>query len=70
MIAIIPTSLWSSHSRLRGRHEEKAGLLVGEGLRKLMGGVKLCREEELTRAVLLEFLKSQGEIEEVKGLVG
>ena len=45
-------------------------MLVGEGLRKLMGGVKLCREEELTRAVLLEFLKSQGEIEEVKGLVG
>ena len=36
---------------------------------KLMGGVKLCREEELTRAVLLEFLKLQGAIEEVKGLV-
>ena len=34
-----------------------------------MRGVKLCREEELTRAVLLEFLKSQGTIEEVKGLV-
>ena len=30
--------------------------IVGEGLRKLMGGFKLCREEELTRAVLLEFL--------------
>ena len=43
--------------------------IVGEGLSKLMGGVKLCREEELTRAVLLEFLKSQGEIKEVKGLV-
>ena len=43
--------------------------IVGEGLCKLMGGVKLCREEELTRAVLLEFLKSQGAIEEVKGLV-
>ena len=42
----------------------------GEELqRKLMGGVKLCREEELTRAVLLEFLKSQGAIKEVKGLV-
>ena len=34
-----------------------------------MGGVKLCREQELTRAVLLEFLRSQGAIEEVKGLV-
>ena len=33
--------------------------IVGEGLRKLMGCVKLCHEEELTRAVLLEFLKSQ-----------
>ena len=43
--------------------------IVGEGLRKLMGGVKQCREEELTRAVLLEFLKSQGEIKEVNGLV-
>jgi hypothetical protein len=43
--------------------------VVGEGLRTLMGGVKLCREEELTRPVLLEFLKSRGQIEEVKGLV-
>ena len=40
------------------------------GLAQARGGVKLCREEELTRAVLLEFLKSQGAIEEVKGLVG
>ena len=31
--------------------------------------VKIWREEELTRAVMLEFLKSQGEIEEVNGLV-
>jgi len=37
--------------------------IMGEGLRKLVGGIKLCREEDLTRAVLLEFLKSQGEIE-------
>ena len=29
----------------------------------------LCRKEELTRAVLLEFLKSHGAIKEVKGLV-
>ena len=43
--------------------------IVGEGLRKLMGGGKFCRVEELTRDVLLEFLKSQGEIKEVKGLV-
>jgi hypothetical protein len=43
--------------------------IVGEELCKLMGGVKLCREEELTRAVMLEFLKSQGAIKEVTGLV-
>ena len=35
--------------------------IVGEGLRKLMGAVKLCREEKLPRDMLLEFLKSQGE---------
>ena len=33
--------------------------IVGEELRKLVGGSRLCREEELTRTVLLEFLKSQ-----------
>ena len=51
--------------------EEKAGYvrIVGEGLRKLVGGVRFCREEELTRAVLLEFLKLQGAIKKVKGLV-
>ena len=43
--------------------------IVGEGLRKLMRDITLCREEELTRDVLPDFLKSQGEIEEVKGLV-
>ena len=41
--------------------------IVVEGLCKIMGGVKFCREEELTRDVLLEFLKSQGAIKEVKG---
>ena len=35
--------------------------LVGDGLRKLMGDVTLCREEELTRAVLLEFLTNRRE---------
>ena len=40
--------------------------IVSEGLRKLMGGVKICCEEELTMAVLLEILKSQGAIEEVR----
>ena len=49
--------------------KERYVKIVDEGLRKLMGGVKLCREEELTRAVMLEILKSQGSIEEVGGLV-
>ena len=51
------------------KKEEGYVRIVGEGLRNLVGGVKFCREEELARAMLLEFLKSQGEIEEVKGLV-
>ena len=42
---------------------------MNEGLRKLMGDFKLCREEEVTRVVLLELLKSQREIKEVKSLV-
>ena len=54
---------------LQGKSDARYARIVGEGLRKLLGGVKLCREEKLTRAVLLEFLKSQGEIKEVKGLV-
>ena len=43
--------------------------IASETLRKLIGGVRFCREEELTREVLLEFLKSQGEIED-EGLGG
>ena len=43
--------------------------IVVERLRKLMGGLRFCREEELPRAVLLEFLKSKGQIEEVDGFV-
>ena len=52
-------------------NEQNAGYvrIVGEGLRKLMGGIKLCREEELTKTALLEFLKLQGAIKEVQGLV-
>ena len=33
------------------------------------GRRQACRKEELTRALLLEYLKSQGAIEEMKGLV-
>ena len=36
-----------------------------EGMRVAMGGCKYCAEEELTREVLLEYLKRKGEIKEV-----
>ena len=55
----------SSEKRQQAKQQEdkaRWARIVGEGLRKLVGGAKLCHEEELTRAVLLEFLKSQGEI--------
>ena len=62
----------NEHGRKWQAEQSEAGhvMIVGEELRKLMGGFKLCREEELTRTVLLEFLKSQQrDIKEVKGLV-
>ena len=35
-----------------------------------MGGRKYCAQDELTREVLLQYLKGKGEIREVAGLVG
>ena len=40
-----------------------------EGMRAAMGGRKFCEQEELTREVLLQYLKGKGEIREVAGLV-
>ena len=40
-----------------------------EGMRAAMGGRKFCAQEELTREVLLQYLKGKGEIKEVAGLV-
>ena len=40
-----------------------------EGMRAAMGGRKFCPQEELTREVLLQYLKGKGEIREVAGLV-
>ena len=40
-----------------------------EGMRAAMGGRKYCKEEELTREVLLKYLKAKDEIKEVEGLV-
>ena len=38
---------------------------LGDGLRQVMGGRKFCKEDELTRAVLLSYLKAEGEVAEV-----
>ena len=40
-----------------------------EGMRAAMGGRKFCAQDELTREVLLQYLKGKGEIREVAGLV-
>ena len=36
-----------------------------EGMRAAMGGRKYCKEEELTREVMLQYLKAKEEIKEV-----
>ena len=40
-----------------------------EGMRAAMGGRKYCAQDELTREVLLQYLKGKGEIRELAGLV-
>ena len=40
-----------------------------EGMRAAMGGRKFCAQDELTREVLLQYLKGKGEIKDVAGLV-
>ena len=40
-----------------------------EEMRAAMGGRKFCPQEELTREVLLQYLKGKGEIREITGLV-
>jgi hypothetical protein len=48
--------------------KDEQNVRLGEGLAKIMGGHTFCREEDLSRELLLEYLKSTGEIEEVKGV--
>ena len=58
-----------------GAEMEEAGtapsqfVKLPEGMRAAMGGRKFCAQEELTREVLLQYLKGKGEIREVAGLV-
>ena len=49
--------------------EETMHVALPDGLRALMGGRKFCPQEELTREVLLQYLKSKGDIREVDGLL-
>ena len=45
--------------------EETPNVALNDGLRALMGGRKFCPQEELTREVLLQYLKVKGDIREV-----
>ena len=49
--------------RLEG--QEIVDVKLGQELQKLMGGRKSAKEEELTRAVLLKWVKRQGAVKEV-----
>ena len=49
--------------------EETKHVALPDGLRALMGGRKFCPQEELTREVLLQYLKAKGDIREVDGLL-
>ena len=50
-------------------NEETQHVALPDGLRALMGGRKFCPQEELTREVLLQYLKAKGDIREVDGLL-
>ena len=52
-----------------GEEEETQHVALPDGLRALMGGRKFCPQEELTREVLLQYLKAKGGIREVDGLL-
>ena len=57
-------------SKKTEEHEEETQhVALPDGLRALMGGRKFCPLEELTREVLLKYLKAKGDIREVEGLL-
>ena len=58
--------------RQRTEENEEEGtqhVALPDGLRALMGGRKFCPQEELTREVLLQYLKAKGDIREVDRLL-
>ena len=48
---------------------ETQHVALPDGLRALMGGRKFCPQEELTRDVLLRYLKAKEDIRKVEGLL-
>ena len=59
----------SKRQRTEENEEETQYVALPDGLRALMGGRKFCPQEELTREVLLQYLKTKGDIREVDGLL-
>ena len=59
----------SKRRRSEENEEEGQHVALPDGLRALMGGRKFCPQEELTREVLLQYLKGKGDIREVEGLL-
>ena len=59
----------SKRQRTEENEEGTQHVALPDGLRALMGGRKFCPQEELTREVLLKYLKSKGDIREVDGLL-
>ncbi len=65
----------SSHSKRRRTDEDSTDedsgdvdsgtVRLSEGLRAMMGGNKYCKEGELTRSLMLSYLKAKGEIKQV-----
>ena len=52
----------SSHAQ---EEDQEQDVRLTEGLRKLMGGRKYVKVKELSRATLLEYAKSKGDVIEV-----
>jgi hypothetical protein len=55
----------NKRQRVEEEKEAEVDVKLSEELRELMGGRTYIKEEELTRAVLLEWAKRQGAVTEV-----
>ena len=63
--------------RARGDENENANeggaaasyVKLSDGLKAAMGGRRFCQEHELTRGVLLSYLRSKGEVAAVEGIL-